>query len=263
MKAIFWGLFFTLTSLMANVVHAQTSVVDASAAKRVVLVHGWARSSLSMWRLESYLKSAGYEVISLDYSSLNKNISEVQAQVREQLYACCNDAVATHYVGYSLGGLLIRGFFADDKNVAFAKARGRVVMIGTPNNGTQVVDRFAEQPWFKWLGETSLSLGTDANSFPMALPVPDFRAGIIAGTNSYSDLSDEIIGEANDGTVPVQSTKLPNMADFYAIYANHSALRYNSEVARQTIYFLRHGRFDHGIQLASCHGQADCNPATM
>lgn len=263
MKAIIWGLILTLSSLFTAVVHAEQVEVGVSSAQRVVLVHGWARNSLSMWRLASKLEDAGYEVISLDYSSLNRTIDEIQAEVREQIYACCDDDVATHYVGYSLGGLLIRGFFADEANADFATHRAKVVMIGTPNNGTQIVDRFADQTWFKWLGEASLSLGTDDNSFPMGLPLPDFRAGIIAGTDGYSELTDEIIGEANDGTVPVQSTKLPNMADFFSIYANHSMLRYNAEVARQTIYFLQHGHFDHPTKLASCAGQTGCSPNTM
>lgn len=232
-------------------------------AKRVVLVHGWARNSLSMWRLASSMEEAGYEVVSLNYRSLNRDIDDVQRQVQEQIIDCCNDGVATHYVGYSLGGLLIRGFFADADNQSLAESRGRVVMIGTPNNGTQVVDRFADQAWFKLFGDTSQVLGTHANSFPLALPVPDFRAGIIAGTESYAALTDEIIGEANDGMVPVQSTKLPNMADFISVYANHSMLRYSSTVAQQTIHFLRHGRFDHGTVLASCSGPAQCNPSRM
>lgn len=254
-------LFSFITAYTAQAAAQQTSA--DTMAQRVVLVHGWARNSMSMWRLAGNLEDAGYEVVSLNYSSLNKDIDDIQAQVKEQIYACCNDGVATHYVGYSLGGLLIRGFFADQANAEFAKHRARVVMIGTPNNGTQIVDRFADQTWFKWLGEASLSLGTDENSFPMGLPLPDFRAGIIAGTDSYSELTDEIIGEANDGTVPVQSTKLPNMADFFSIYANHSMLRYNAEVARQTIYFLKYGRFDHPTKLASCAGQTGCSPATM
>ena len=182
---------------------------------------------------------------------------------RREFFARASALGASTAAIYSMGGLLIRGFFADEANAEFAKHRARVVMIGTPNNGTQIVDRFADQTWFKWLGEASLSLGTDDNSFPMGLPLPDFRAGIIAGTDSYSELTDEIIGEANDGTVPVQSTKLPNMADFFSIYANHSMLRYNVEVARQTIYFLKHGHFDHPTKLASCVGHASCSPATM
>jgi pimeloyl-ACP methyl ester carboxylesterase len=263
MKALIYCLMLALASGFA--ITAQANEVDThlTGAKRVVLVHGWARNSLSMWRLAAKLEDAGYDVVSLDYSSINRDIDDIQAQVREQMYACCNDDIATHYVGYSLGGLLIRGFFADEANAEFAPHRARVVMIGTPNNGTQIVDRFADKTWFKWLGEASLSLGTDANSFPMGLPLPDFRAGIIAGTDGYSELTDEIIGEPNDGTVPVESTKLPNMADFFAIYANHSMLRYDSEVARQTIYFLQHGKFDHPTKLASCASHSGCSPATM
>ncbi len=254
-----------LTTSVATIILSLTSgalyAEEASSmdAQRVILVHGLARNSLSMWALEMRLEDAGYEVESLNYSSLNKSVAEVQQQVRSQLYDCCNDNVATHYVGYSLGGLLIRGFFADQANQAFVVNRRQVVMIGTPNNGTQIVDNFAEQQWFKLLGDTTLALGTQSNSFPMGLPLPDFSAGIIAGTESWS-ISDDILAEASDGLVPVASTKLPNMADFVSVYANHSMLRYNGKVAEQTIHFLQYGQFDHQASLPSCAGADDCLP---
>lgn len=245
-----------LTLASGSLYASQGAALDA---QRVVLVHGLARNSLSMWPLELRLEKAGYEVVSLDYSSLNKGVPEVQQQVRDQLYACCNDNVPTHYVGYSLGGLLIRGFFADQANQAFAVNRRQVVMIGTPNNGTQIVDNFSGAQWFQLLGDTTLALGTQANSFPMGLPMPDFSAGIIAGTNSWS-LADDILEQASDGLVPVASTKLPNMADFVSVYANHSMLRYNGKVAEQTIHFLQYGQFDHQASLPSCAGADDCLP---
>jgi len=246
-----------LLALVSGATKAAQESIDVP--NRVVLVHGLARSSLSMWALEMRLENAGYAVVSLDYSSLNRSVAEVQQQVRDQLYACCNDNVPTHYVGYSLGGLLIRGFFAEHANQAFVINRRQVVMIGTPNNGTQIVDNFAEQQWFKLLGDTTLALGTQSNSFPMGLPLPDFSAGIIAGTESWS-ISDDILAEASDGLVPVASTKLPNMADFVSVYANHSMLRYNGKVAEQTIHFLQYGQFDHQASLPSCAGADDCLP---
>jgi len=256
------SLFVALAaSMMLALVSGVTKAAEESLVvpKRVVLVHGLARSSLSMWALEMRLDNAGYDVVSLNYSSLNRTVAEVKQQVKDQLYACCNDNVPTHYVGYSLGGLLIRGFFAEQANQAFTINRRQVVMIGTPNNGTQIVDKFANLQWFQFLGDTTLALGTQANSFPMGLPMPDFSAGIIAGTNSWS-IADDILAEASDGLVPVQSTKLPNMADFVAVYANHSMLRYNGKVAEQTIYFLQHGQFDHQASLPNCVGSDDCLP---
>ena len=252
-------LFVLAAAIMLALVSGVTQAAQESlgAPNRVVLVHGLARNSMSMWALEMRLENAGFDVVSLDYSSLNRSVAEVQQQVRDQLYACCNDSVPTHYVGYSLGGLLIRGFFAEPANQAFAIHRQQVVMIGTPNNGTQIVDTFAAKQWFQLLGDTTLALGTQTHSFPMGLPMPDFSAGIIAGTNSWS-IADDILAEASDGLVPVQSTKLPNMADFIAVYANHSMLRYNGTVAKQTIHFLQHGRFDHQTSLPSCAGTDTC-----
>jgi hypothetical protein len=45
--------------------------------------------------------------------------------------------------------------------------------------------------------------------------------------------------------VSVESTKLSNMKDFIEIEVGHSNMRYNKEVAEQTVHFLKHGQFNH------------------
>ncbi len=254
---LFRALLISTVFLQMLSLTAQAGERQPSVAQRVVLVHGLALGSWSMWPLQSRLKSAGFEVISLDYDSLNRPVGEVQQQVNQQIMQCCDDSVNTHYVGYSLGGLLIRGFFADPEHLRFALQRKQVVMIGTPNNGTQVVDTFAKDTWFQWLGDTTLSLGTGSDSLPMGLPLPNFPVGIIAGNNSWG-VADNILGEPSDGVVPIRSTKLPNMADFIVIHTNHTMLRYNRRVAEQTIYFLNHGQFDNPLIMHTCEAQKDC-----
>jgi len=58
-------------------------------------------------------------------------------------------------------------------------------------------------------------------------------------------MADQILAEPSDGLVPVSSTKLENMADFLLVNSNHSMLRYNTQTANETIYFLHHGHFSH------------------
>jgi len=237
----FLGLSLSFFALTPPVIAAETQTM---AINRVVLVHGLGRSSLSLWLLEKRLVDAGFEVITLDYASLTQGTNAALAQVQTQMQHCCADDQPLHFVGYSLGGLMVRGFLADPNNAGFLQRLGQVVMIGTPNHGTAAVEAVAAQVWFKLLGETTASLGQGEMSFANQLPPPRFAAGIIAGNSSWG-MADAILAEPSDGLVPVSSTKLANMKDFLLVNANHSMLRYNTIAAQETIYFLRHGVFSH------------------
>lgn len=92
------------------------------------------------------------------------------------------------------------------------------------------------------MGKTALSLGTEASGLARQLPPPPFAAGIIAGANG-SWFSDALFNESNDGLVQISSTRLPNMADFVEVDVSHSGMRYDREVADQTIAFLQTGEF--------------------
>lgn len=217
---------------------------SATEQETVVLIHGLGRSAVSMWLMEVRIEKAGYDVVAVDYPSLGTTPDEVIDTVSAQIDACCRDKSKVHFVGHSLGGLLIRAYFSETDPAAMSNRTGQVVMIGTPNAGSAMVDYFRDSWWMPLLGETTLSLGTTANSLPGQLPPPPFKAGIIAGSNGMW-LSDAIFEEANDGLVTVASTRLPNMADFIEIDVSHSMMRYDHEVAEQTIAFLKTGRFHH------------------
>ena len=211
----------------------------------VVLIHGLGRSAVSMWLLETRIEKAGYEVITLDYPSLGTTPKKVSETVSHQIDTYCQGKkTKIHFVGHSLGGLLIRAYFARPESEGMLDRLGQVVMIGTPNGGSALVDHFRDSWWMPLLGDTTLSLGTTGKSLPGQLPAPPFRAGVIAGSNGMW-VSDAIFNKANDGLVTVASTRLPNMADFIEIHVSHSMMRYDREVAEQTIAFLENGRFRH------------------
>ena len=49
----------------------------------------------------------------------------------------------------------------------------------------------------------------------------------------------------DDGRVAVESTFLPEMIDFVIISTTHLFIKYNEEATKQTIYFLKNGKFMH------------------
>lgn len=241
MKSYTLACFLFLT-LLAGCASNSTLNRPLPDQETVVLVHGLGRSAVSMCLLQSRIEKAGYEVVALDYPSLGTDPDEVIGTVARQIDSCCREKTKVHFVGYSLGGLLIRHYFSQPENEPMLSRLGQVVMIGTPNAGSAVVDRYRDSWWMPLLGKTILSLGTKGPGLAGQLPPPPFTAGIIAGSNG-SWFSDALFNEANDGLVSVASTRLPNMADFIEVDVGHSRMRYDREVADQTIAFLQTGEF--------------------
>ncbi len=205
----------------------------------VVLLHGLGRSNRAMWRLAERLEDDGFRVARVGYDSLRETPDEILDDIAAQIEACCiGKSAKLHFVGHSLGGLLVRAYLADKK----IENLGGVVLIGTPNKGTEVVNNLREKWWFKWAGPTAKALSTDSDSFPNRIERPDYPLGVIAGIKPGAD-NEHILPGEDDGLVAVESTKVKGMTDFVLIEAGHSALRNDKNVARQTVAFLRAGKF--------------------
>ncbi|WP_418318567.1 alpha/beta fold hydrolase [Piscinibacter sakaiensis] len=220
--------------------------VDTTAAARVesreqvVVIHGLGRSASAMRPLAQRLADAGYAVTLVGYDSFGATTGEAVAEVQAQIDACCAaSSTLVHFVGHSLGGLLIRAYLADRA----IPQLGRVVMLGTPNQGTPVVDRNRDAWWMRLAGPLANSLGTGSDGFAKTLPAPSYPVGVIAGQVSRDGGPMGELGEPNDGLVPVASTRLTGMQDFAIVDVRHSAMRDDERVAQHTIAFLRDGRF--------------------
>ena len=205
----------------------------------VVLLHGLGRSQIAMRSLAGRLEQAGYQVIALGYPSLREEPDEILAEIAAELDALEIEKLErVHFVGHSLGGLLIRAYLMDHD----LPNLGRVVLLGTPNAGTEVVDELRDSWWFGVLGPTAESLGTEDGNFPASLKAPNYPLGVIAGVTRYDN--DDYLPGPDDGLVPMESTKIPGMTDFVVVGTNHVNLRRNEEVARHILSFLETGRFD-------------------
>lgn len=217
------------------------AATDAPEKATVILLHGLGRSSTSMWIFALRLKRAGFQVQLVGYDSINQDPDEILEEITTQVHDCCaNVNGRLHFVGHSLGGLMVRAYLQNNDVTNL----GRVVLLGTPNQGTVAADHFRDTWLLKKLGPTAERLGTGENSFPRTLKDPFYPVGIIAG-EFESDLIDNVIPGKDDGLVPVEATKLEGMTDFIVLQTSHARMRYDAEVARQTIEFLINGQFDH------------------
>jgi triacylglycerol lipase len=222
-----------------------TSIPAFSAQEEVILLHGLCRTSRSMAAMESALTEAGYKVRNVDYPSRSASIQKLADDAIGKAVGDCqrDGAWQINFVTHSLGGILVRSYLARHT----IPSLGRVVMLAPPNQGSEVVDKLGGLFLFKWInGPAGNELGTDRSSTPNKLGPANFSVGIIAGDRSINWINSLLIPGHDDGKVSVQRTKLAGMCDHIVIHATHPFIMKNCETIRQTIQFLRAGRFDHG-----------------
>lgn len=216
---------------------------DGQARECVVLLHGLARTAASMHHMADRLQREGFEVANVDYPSREHSIDVLADLAVSEGLAQCEDYAASkiHFVTHSLGGILVRVYLKNNKRDDI----GRVVMLGPPNQGSEVVDNLKNAPGFEFLnGPAGMQLGTGLTDIPRTLGPVNFELGIIAGTQSINLILSTFLPNPDDGKVSVEATKVAGMSDFIALETTHPLMMKNDAVINQTVFFLKHGHFE-------------------
>ena len=218
-----------------------------SHASCVILLHGLARSSSSMDAMEEALLEENFHPVNLGYPSREHPIEELaDLAIKPALKECPQD-MEVNFITHSLGGILVRQYLSENE----IDNLNRVVMLGPPNQGSEVVDKLGEMPGFYFLnGDAGLQLGTSELSVPNSLGKANFEVGIIAGTKSINLILSSLIPDTDDGKVSIESTKLEGMNDHIEMPVTHPFMMKNDDVIVQVIHYLKHGRFKHDNDLS-------------
>jgi pimeloyl-ACP methyl ester carboxylesterase len=204
--------------------------------QHVILLHGLWMRGFALGMLHRRLIADGYRVHRFDYLSVASSQQRILARLQARMAECAPDTV--HLVGHSLGGLLALRACVDAANLP----PGRVVCLGSPLKGSAAARAFSA--WGRG-GEVLLGHNRDLLEQGFERWDGPREVGVIAGRLplGLGAMLGQLDGE-HDGTVAVEETRLPGVADHRVVEANHTGLLFSQEVARQVDAFLRHGRFD-------------------
>jgi pimeloyl-ACP methyl ester carboxylesterase len=205
--------------------------------EEVVYVHGlWMSGGESLLLRRRLAREFGMEVHPFRYPAAAATMTEITARL--QRFVRDLRASRLHFVGHSLGGLVIYRFLERYPQ----QPPGRVVFLGTPS----VASRAAVQA-----SHIRLVASLMGRSVADELLRPrdrrweaDRELGIIAGTQALG--VGQILAKFDedcDGTIAVSETQLPGATDHITLPVSHLGMLVSARVARETGGFLQEGRF--------------------
>jgi pimeloyl-ACP methyl ester carboxylesterase len=208
---------------------------EAGVKETVVLVHGlWMRGWV-MALLGLRLRRCGFHVVAFSYPSVRCSLS--QNARRLSRFAAGVPGRRVHFVGHSLGGLVVLQMLAE-----FPEARsGRVVLLGTPYRTSHAAHGMARVAPGRGLIGRGLGQWLAQTSHPSAA---GREVGVVAGSRSLG--FGRLLGglpRPNDGVVAVDETRVPGARDHAVLKVSHSGMLVSAAVARQACAFLKDGHF--------------------
>lgn len=204
----------------------------------VILVHGLWLGGWSLVPLARRLTDCGFKTYRYSFPTRRLDLRENATRLHD--FATRVPEGAVHFVGHSLGGVVIRALF----HYFDFDRPGRIVTLGSPHGGSAAAVQFGRTAFGRrWLGRSiAAMLAGEARGYRRILR----EAGAIAGSVPLG-LGRLFVrhGEANDGVVSVTEAGLAEASDTITLATSHSGLLVSRTAAMQVCAFLQTGRFRH------------------
>ena len=198
-------------------------------------------NTVEMLYLERQLSQQGFTVHSMHYASVRLDITENTRLLHQKIQTL--NLSNLHIVAHSLGGIMAMRLLQRFQDLP----PGRVVMLGTPLNGSYIARRLMNWPLVNRLLENSMADGLDGQS---ALPhTVNREIGMIAG-KSRAGLGLLVGGlpEDSDGTVLLSETRHPLLKEHIILDISHTGMIFSQKIAHLVGNFLNTGHFSESGQ---------------
>jgi pimeloyl-ACP methyl ester carboxylesterase len=203
--------------------------------REVILVPGLWNPTGVLWPLAARLRRAGYAPRIFDYrgrGSLDGNVERLAGFVRATL-----GGRTAHFVGHSLGGVLVLETLNRHADIAVASA----LLLGSPVRGSFAGRRFGRTRLGRWmLGESASCWEERSARWSRQAPL-----GVLAGSVAIGlgRVAGGRLPGVNDGVVRLEETVVEGVAASQVVPQPHSWMPVSPRVARMTETFLRTGSF--------------------
>lgn len=181
------------------------------------------------------LARAGFSTRRFSYPTVTQDLRENAEDLAR--FVRTLDAATVHFVGHSLGGLVIRALFSYSP----PRQPGRVVTLVTPHSGSYVATVLSRYHWGRAILGKSMA-GLLRGELAGARMVRE--VGVIQGTLPVG-LGRLLPGlpRPNDGVCSLADMHFPGATDTLTLRVAHTGMLLSSQAADQAGHFLRTGRF--------------------
>ena len=211
--------------------------MKSSGKEVVVLVHGLWMKGPELFYIRYKLWRQGYKTYQFHYSSIIKSPEENAASLYQ--FVSKIDAEVIHFVAHSLGGIVLNHLFQHHE----IKQNGKVVMIGTPLNGSAAAAYLNKKKFLKKILGRSVIKGLlgDAPKWGSKKWISKRKICIVAGTSGIGAgqiVAGSVMSNPNDGTVNLHETHLENADESHEIARSHFLLLASNKVVKIITQFL-------------------------
>ncbi|MBB6122499.1 esterase/lipase family protein [Sphingobium subterraneum] len=208
-----------------------------------LLLHGWMSHPVAWAALARDLRTNGYRVEAPFYPSRRLPLSRIAARLAQWMTVQgLESAPRLDIIGHSMGGLVARALIATHRPPNL----GSVVMLGTPNAGSEIADWLNTHPAGRMLlGRAAPVLVTRREEWLLTHLGPvDYPLGVIAGSQAlFESPFTRNLPKPHDGKVSVAATHLEGQSDHIVLPITHSMLPFHRASREQALHFLAQGAF--------------------
>ena len=194
----------------------------------VILVHGLWMSRWSFAWIAKNLQSKGYKVYRFGYKTTSKpfefNMQKLKAFVNSR------QEKTVHLVAHSMGGILSMRCLPD------IRKSGKLVMLGSPINGSQASKAMGQKKWTSWM----LKHATEPLTNGVVDPEVFRESLMIAGTSNSIGIARLVtkLPKPNDGTVALNETIADWIGKHSTENTNHFRMLFHKNIKQKISEFL-------------------------